>query len=163
MTARCHSLSFVVTHCHSLSFVDNFAGLALKVLTHKIIIKTIMKRSKLRNKFLKFRNLSGKQDMQQAKKTLRLAVKIGLRQLLLQSWHQRLYLSKKLKSCKDIVLPDKNKFNTDDDEVVKSLLTGLAYFFPQIISTYLFCLFEVIAFILKHNLRSETILVIKAL
>ena len=85
MTARCHSLSFVVTHCHSLSFVDNFAGLVLKVLTHKIIIKTIMKRSKLRNKFLKFRNLSGKQDMQQAKKTLRLAVKIGLRQLLLQS------------------------------------------------------------------------------
>ena len=85
MTARCHSLSFVVTHCHSLSFVDNFAGLALKVLTHKIIIKTIMKCSKLRNKFLKFRNLSGKQDMQQAKKTLRLAVKIGLRQLLLQS------------------------------------------------------------------------------
>ena len=44
-----------------------------------------MKRSKLRNKFLKSRNLSGKQDMQQAKKSLRLAVKIGVRQLLHQS------------------------------------------------------------------------------
>ena len=85
MAARCHSLSFVVTHCHSLSFVDHFVGLALKVLTHEIIIKTIMKRSKLRNKFLKSRNLSGKQDMQQAKKSLRLAVKIGVRQLLHQS------------------------------------------------------------------------------
>ena len=91
-----------------------------------------MKRSKLRNKFLKTRHVSGKQAYNKQRnhcisllreEDANYYTNLDIKDVTKRKafWRRKKpYLSNKSKSCEAIVLPDKDKLNTDDDEVVKT-------------------------------------------